>query len=163
MKKLVKLLLICTLLCVALGLTVYADADPMGAASGEPAAEASSEMSVEPVRMEDVREKLSGNRFDVSFLVNGEEYKTASVEYTAEENVYTFRLGELLDVLGVELSYDEESRVISVSGRGDGLAQFLPTLAEQIPAEEDESGADLTSLTPAQARSMPTAAFFRKN
>lgn len=165
MKKLVKIILISVALCAVLGLTVFASAEPMDAASGEPVAEASSEMSIESVRMDGVREKLSANQFDVSFLVNGEEYETACVEYTVEENVYTFRLGELLDVLGLELSYDEESRVVSVSGRGDGLTQFLPSLTEKIPAEETEeyeSYPDLTELTPAQARNMPTSAFFRK-
>lgn len=166
MKKFGKIALLALMLCLVLGISAFASSEPSGEPSGEFSAESSGEPSAEPVSEpivgSEIREKLSVNRFDVSFLVNGEECETADVEYTVEENVYTFRLSELMDALGIEISYDEETRVVTITPTEGGLMQLLTETAANITPEEDAAADPLRDLTPAQAREMPVGAFFKK-
>lgn len=154
MKKLGKIALLALMLCLVLGIGAFASGEPSAEPSAEPAA------SGEPIVGSEIRDALSANRFDVSFLVNGEACETAAVEYTAEENVYTFRLSELLDALGIEISYDEQTRVFTVVPTEGGLMQTLSRMAADMPSAE--AAASLDELTPAQARNMPVGAFFKK-
>lgn len=170
MKKLGKIALLALMLCLVLGSGAFASSEPSAepsaepAASSEPSAEPSAEPAVssEPIVGSEIRDALSANRFDVSFLVNGEECETAAVEYTAEENVYTFRLSELLDTLGIEISYDEQTRVFTVVPTESGLMQMLSVMAADMPSAEEAAVASLDEFTPAQARDMPVGAFFKK-
>lgn len=158
MKKFGKIALLALMLCLILGISAFASSEPSGEPSGEPSAEPVSE----PIVGSEIRDKLSVNRFDVSFLVNGEECETADVEYTVEENVYTFRLSELMDALGIEISYDEESRVVTIIPTDGGLMQLLSEKAACMTPDADAAVDPLSDLTPAQAREMPVGAFFKK-
>lgn len=150
MKKFGKIALLALMLCLFSGISAFA--------SGEPSAGPVSE----PIVGSEIRDRLSVDRFDVSFLVDGEECETADVEYTVEQNVYTFRLSELMEALGIEISYDEETRVVTVIPTDGGLVQLLSEKAARMTPDADAAADPLSSLTPAQAREMPVGAFFKK-
>lgn len=63
--------------------------------------------------------------FDVDIVVNGDEYATVAVGASVDGNVYTFEIGELLDALGLELTYSEESDTAVFAARDDSLAAAL--------------------------------------
>ena len=73
--------------------------------------------------------------FTVTVIVNGCEYCNAEIGASVDENVYTFRIGELLDALGLEMTYDDESDTITLSAREDTLADVL--FSELEPADND--------------------------
>ena len=68
--------------------------------------------------------------FDVNIIVNGNEYGAAEVTASVEGNVYTFELRELFDLLGVDVSYDEDTDTAVLSARPDSLAAVLFTTLE---------------------------------
>ena len=63
--------------------------------------------------------------FSVNILVNGDEYAEVQIGASVDENVYTFQVNELLDALGLELTYNEETRVAAISAVPDTLGAVL--------------------------------------
>ncbi len=143
MKKLSKSFLMvfvfCLLLCVS---ALAASGEPSGEPSAEPAAEV-----------------LSGG-FEVSINVNGEEVKTAYVGMENDGDVYTFQIGELLDVLGVTLSYDEQTGIATITAAEDSpVAELLnvQTAADAPSGEPSAEPAQESSGEPAQAPAVQEA------
>jgi hypothetical protein len=107
-------------------------AEASGEPSGEVAAEASGEPSGEPAAA------LEEQSFDVTFRINGVEYQTASVGVAVQEDTYTFQISALLDILGLELTYDEQSDVAYLSAQSDGLLAAL--MGQALAVEQEAAG-----------------------
>ena len=138
-------------------------ADMQSGASGEPSQEpAASEEpapSEEPVVLEDA---VFGS-FDVTVRVNGVEFVIATVETAVKDGVYSFAIGELLDTFDVDLAYDEENQIASLSADEGSLvgALVLQALADGAePAETVKEEEPAVSGEPSQepaASQEPTA------
>lgn len=135
-----------------------------GEPSGEPVAEtdtaASGEPSGEPVTETDnaasgepVAETAVESSFDVTIRVNGTDYAVAPVTAAVEGNTYTFQIGELLAAFGLELSYDEETDVASITADVTSILGMLmlqelgmdetaeEVLEAELPVAEEETPA----------------------
>lgn len=186
MKKAVTLFLLFLALCALLAVSAFASAEPSSEPSGEPSGEASAEPSGEPSvevsaepsgepsgepSAEPSGEPTAGS-FEVSFLVNGAELDVVSVPYTVEGNTYTFALAELMDFLGLKLSYDEDTRTVTAAPAAGGLlsAVLEQSLASRAAPEAEEfSAAEAVrdpmipaDMTIAEVRDRPIKDFFRK-
>ena len=104
MKNFCKIFMLAVALCLLLGVSALA-------ASAEPAADA----AAEAVSMS----------FDVNVKVNGGEEKTATIGVECEGNVYRLQIAELLDVLGVSFSYDEESGIATIAAEDESSLAAL--------------------------------------
>ena len=89
--------------------------------------------------------------FTVTVVVNGCEYCDAEIGASVDENVYTFQIGELLDALGLEMTFDDASDTITLSAREDTLAEVL--FSELEPAQDEN---EAPSGEPAEAVSDPS-------
>lgn len=136
LKKLNKVLLFALLIAAALTVSAFASGEP----SGEPLAAASAEPSGEP-SAEPAKAELPG--FEVTLKVNGDEYATVTVGASVEGNIYTFQITELLEALGMNLTYDEETDVATMTAEPDSLmAVFMAQLeAESTTGASDEPAA----------------------
>lgn len=162
MKKALKLFLLLLALCVLLSVSAFASEEPSSEPSGEPSGEPRAEPSGEP----------TADSFEVSFLVNGSELDVVSVPYTVEGNTYTFALAELMDFLGLKLSYDEDTRTVTAAPAAGGLlsvvleqslASRAATEDEMQPAAESSREAMIPAdMTIAEVRDRPIKDFFRK-
>lgn len=162
MKKAFTLFLLFLALCALLAVSAFASAEPSAEPSGEPYGEASAEPSGEP----------ADGSFEVSFFVNGAELDLVSVPYTVEGNTYTFELAELMDLLGLNLSYDEDSRTVTAAPAVRGLlADVLEQSLASRGATKDETPPAAESarkpmipadMTIAEVRDRPVRDFFRK-
>jgi hypothetical protein len=117
-----------------------AEAEASGEPSGEMAeAAASGEPSGEMAEAEE-------RSFDVTFRINGQDYQTAAVGITAEDDTYTFQISALMDLLGIQLTYDEQEDVAYLTAQSDGLLAALMqsalTVAEQGASGEPEEPAE---------------------
>jgi len=72
--------------------------------------------------------------FSVNIVVNGDEYAEAEIGASVDGNVYTFQVNELLEALGLNLTYDEETDIATLSAEPDTLAAVL--FSELEPSEE---------------------------
>ena len=128
MKKLSKIFMLAFMFCLVLSIGVLA-------ASGEP----SGEPSAEPVSA--VEEAAESTGFEVSICVNGEEVKTATIGVESDGNTYKFQIAELLDVLGIRVSYDEETGIATVTAAGDSaFAAILGEAEAEAAPVADASG-----------------------
>ena len=109
MKKAGMLFLLVTALCMLLTVS--------GFASTEPAAQSSD--------------------FSLTVLVNGEEYSSVTVNATVEGAAYTFDLSDLMEAVGVQLEYDEQTDTATITPAGDGLTSALLSSVEEKPLRSD--------------------------
>ena len=92
--------------------------------------------------------------FSVNIVVNGDEYAEAEIGASVDGNVYTFQVNELLEALGLNLTYDEETDVATISAEPDTLAAVLFSELEPSdepsdePSEEPEIAMPPTLLVP---------------
>lgn len=129
MKKLSKIFMLAFMFCLVLSVGVLA-------ASGEP----SGEPSAEPAAAVEETAAVSTG-FEVSICVNGEEVKTATIGVESEGNTYKFQIAELLDVLGVSVSYDEETGIATVTAAEDSaFAAILGEGEEEAAPVAEASG-----------------------
>ena len=120
-------------------------AEPAGNASGEPSGEASAEPEETTVVMEASGEPVTEetaveSSFDVTIRVNGSDYAVAPVSASVNGNTYTFQIGELLAAFGVELTYDEETNVASLSADVTSLLSAL--IAQQTAVSEQPASSE---------------------
>lgn len=116
MKKTMKIFVFALVFCLALCVGALA-------ASGEPSAEPAVEEAV-------------SSGFEVNICVNGAEVKTATIGVESEGNTYKFQIGELLDVLGIRVSYDEETGIATVTAAEDSAFAAILGEAEEAPVDE---------------------------
>ena len=189
MRKAVTLFLLFLALCALLAVSAFASAEPSSEPSGEPSGEVSAEPSGEPsgeVSAEPSGEpsgeasaepsgepaEAADGSFEVSFLVNGAELDVVSVPYTVEGNTYTFALAELMDFLGLKLSYDEDTRTVTAVPAAGGLLSVVleQSLASRAATEDEAQPAAESSreamipadMTIAEVRDRAIKDFFRK-
>ena len=122
--------------------------EPSGEASAEPeensaAMEASGEPSAEPM----TEEAAAESSFDVTIRVNGSDYAVAPVSASVNGNTYTFQIGELLAAFGLELTYDEETDVASLTADITSLLGAL--MVQEVAEEQPASGEPVASEEPA--------------
>jgi len=128
MKKLSKIFMLAFMFCLVLSIGVMA-------ASGEP----SGEPSAEPAPAAEEAAESTG--FEVSICVNGEEVKTATIGVESDGNTYKFQIAELLDVLGICVTYDEETGIATVTAAGDSaFAAILGDVEEETAPVAEASG-----------------------
>lgn len=143
MRKAGKLFLLLFALCVLLTVSAFASGEPSAEPSGEPAPVPAEEQAAPEL-----------TEFDVTFLVNGEEYRSASVGIAVDGNEYTFQISGLLQLLGVELTYDEETDVASLAPvEGGFMAALLAQAAKGEPAASEEPYASEEPAGPEEAAS----------
>lgn len=148
MKKIVRFFMLSFVLCLMLGVcalaasgepsgepAVESSAEPVVDAAAEPAEEASDE-PMEDASGEPAAEEYVSFSFDVNIMVNGVEVKTAAVEVEAEGGVYRFRIAELLDTLGISLSYDEESGIATITAQEEPVETASGEPSREPAAEE---------------------------
>ena len=137
LKRLNTILFLILLMALALSVSAFASGEPSGEPSAEPIEEASGEPSAEPAE----EAELPG--FDVTIKVNGDEYTTVTIGASVEGNVYTFQIAQLLEVLGANLVYDEQTDVATLTAEPNSLMSvFLAQLeADKESAASGEPGA----------------------
>lgn len=79
----------------------------------------------------------NADTFDVRLIVNGDEYAEAEIGAAVEGNVYTFKVDELLNVLGLDMVYDEQTDIMTLSARENTLAEVL---FSELTASDSPSG-----------------------
>lgn len=94
--------------------------------------------------------------FDVNIVVNGDEYVTVPVGASVEGNVYTFEIGELLDAIGLKLTYSEESGVAVLAAEHDTLAAVLFCELEPSGEPSDEASAEPSGEPSDEASAEPS-------
>lgn len=80
--------------------------------------------------------------FDVTIVVNGDEYADVKIGASVDANVYTFQVNELLDALGLEITYDEASDVAVISARPESLAEVLLSEIDSLDTASGEPSAE---------------------
>ncbi len=132
LKKSGKVLFLVMLMGMILAVSAFASGEP--GASGEPAAEASDEPAA--------ADELAS--FDVTINVNGIEFTTVQVGIAVDGNTYTFQIAELLEAVGMNLSYDEQADTALITAEPGSLTEvFLKELetADGTDKASDEMGA----------------------
>ena len=77
----------------------------------------------------------AADSFDVSIVVNGNEYANVAIGTSVEDNVYTFEITDFLNTVGLELHYDEASCVAVLSAvPGSISAVLLSEAADEAAA-----------------------------
>ncbi len=135
MRKAGKLFLLLLALCALLIVSAFASGEPSAEPSGEMEASASAEPSGEP----------SGepSSFEITILLNGEEYDAVSIGITVEENVYTFDVSELFSAFGIVMSYDEDSDVAEISAEeGSLMAVMLTQMTDAAVSDGADAAAE---------------------
>ena len=158
MRKLGRILLLALILVMCMTVCAYADAEASGEPSAEPASasgEMSSSASGEP--SEEIADVPDG--IDVTVMVNGAEFTTVEVGVSREGNVYSFEIAGLLDALGLELTYDEESDVATLSAVSDDLYTALTddTAVSSTDTASGEPSSEPAASAEPGASSEPTA------
>ena len=115
LKRLNTILFLILLMALALSVSAFASGEPSGEPSAEPIEEASGEPSTEPAE----EAELPG--FDVTIKVNGDEYTTVTIGASVEGNTYTFQIAALLEALGANLVYDEQTDVATITAEPNSL------------------------------------------
>lgn len=143
LKKLNKILFLILLMVLTLSVSAFASGEPSGEPSAEPAA-ASGEPSAEPAA-----EEVELSSFDVTINVNGDEYVTVAIGASVEGNTYTFQIAELLEALGINLVYDEQTDVATMTAEPNSLmAVFMMQLEAESGASDEPVASGEPSAEP---------------
>lgn len=126
---------------------VEMDNTASGEPSGEPVAEMDNAASGEPSG-EPAAESAVESSFDVTIRVNGTDYAVAPVTAAVEGNTYTFQIGELLAAFGLELSYDEETDVASITADVTSILGML--MLQEMGMDETAEEAPETDIPVAE-------------
>ena len=101
MRRMIRISILVLVFCALLALGAFASDEP-GTASPEQVGRGS-------------------ERFDVTIAINDMILCSAEVSYRVDGNVYSFSLKDLLDAVGMKVSFDEEARILSVAPKASGL------------------------------------------
>lgn len=94
--------------------------------------------------------------FDVTIVVNGDEYADVKIGASVDENVYTFQVNELLDALGLEITYDEDTDVAVISARPESLAEVLLSEIDSLESPSGEPSGEPSEEPVAEASDEPS-------
>lgn len=128
MKKVWNIFFMILLMSLLLSVSAFASGEPSGEPSAEPSGEPSGGLAEGPMDA----------GFDVTIRVNGEEYKKVEVGVSVDENVYSFAIGDLLDALGVTLTYDEDTDTASITADVGSVLEDVIAKAAAVEEEKVE-------------------------